>query len=191
MMNGQTQLAAFECPTDEIAAYIDGELDPLFERELEAHLATCELCVRELNEQKQFLCGLNASLKHEAEMDLPANFTKLVVANAESSVSGLRRPRERYNAVFICAGLFLFGLFALGTDAGKIYEGIAGAFDQIGAVGGFFGRIVYSVFLGISIILRSFAAQLRLDAAMAILLPAVVAGLLMYLSRKALRINRA
>src|SRR5438445_5520441 len=113
-MTGQTQIRVFECPTDEIAAYIDGEMDAAREFELETHLAACEICSLELNQQKQFLASLNSSLKHEGDLELPANFTKLIVANAESTVSGLRRPRERFNAMFICAGLFLFALFALG-----------------------------------------------------------------------------
>src|SRR5258708_23340088 len=143
-MNGQTQIRELECPSDEIAAYIDGEMDAAREFELEAHLTVCETCSLELNQQKQFLAGLNSSLKHEAEIELPANFTKLIVANAESTVSGLRRPRERFNAIFICAGLFLFALFALGTEAGPTFDGVSNIFDQIAAVGGFFGLIISS-----------------------------------------------
>src|SRR2546423_3864915 len=104
-MSSQPQTIVFECPTDEIAAFIDGEMDPVREFELETHLALCEICSLELNQQKQFLCGLSSSLKHEDEIELPANFAKLIVANAESTVTGLRRPRERFNAIFICAGL--------------------------------------------------------------------------------------
>ena len=179
------------CPSDEIAAYIDGELDASRELELDAHFLTCSACSDEIKQQKQFLCELDANLRDAGEIDLPANFTKTIVANAESTVSGLRRPRERFNALFICAGLFLFALFALGTDASRVFRGLAVAFDQIAAVGGFFGHLVYSVFLGVAIIVRSLAAQLRFDLLIAGALTATIAALLMFISRKALRLLRA
>jgi len=179
-----------QCPSDEIASYIDGELDPMRELELDAHFMQCAACTHELNQQKQFLCELDYSLKHEGDLDLPANFTKTIVANAESAVSGLRRPRERFNAIFICAGLFLFVLFALGTDALRMLDGVSAVLEQLSALGGFLGHLVFSVFIGISIILRSFAAQIRFDAVLAVL-TAVSAVLLMFVSRKVLRTRRA
>ena len=114
-MTEQMNIRGFECPSEEIAAYIDGEIELVRESELDVHFAACPICSDELNQQKEFLCRLNSSLKQEGDLELPANFTKLIVVNAESTVSGLRRPRERFNAIFICAGLFLFVLFALGT----------------------------------------------------------------------------
>src|SRR5664279_3152743 len=119
----------FECPSDEIASYIDGELDLTRELELDAHFRECSICTDELNQQKQFVCSLDLSLKHERELELPANFTKTIVANAESTVSGLRRPRERFNAIFICAGLFLFVLFALGTNTGSYFEEVSTVYE--------------------------------------------------------------
>ena len=189
-MTSEAQIRTFECPTDEIAAYIDGELVPEHEIELEAHLADCQICSFELNQQKQFLCGLNSSLKNEGEIELPANFTKLIVANAESSVNGLRRPRERFNAIFICAGLFLFALFALGAEAGKVLDGVSNIFDQIVAVGGVFARLTYSFFVGVAIILRSFASQFRFDAVMAAVVAGLFAVLLVFISRRVRRMLR-
>src|SRR5688572_23637914 len=144
-----------ECPTDDIAAYIDGELDLARELELDGHFAKCVPCTRELNQQKQFLCGLNSGLQRERELELPANFTKRVVANAESTVSGLRRPRERFNAIFICSALLLFVLFALGADAARVFDGVSLIFEKVAIVGGFFGHAIYALFVGVAIILRS------------------------------------
>ena len=187
----KSQVNNFKCPSDEIASYIDGELDRACELELDAHFSECAICADELNQQKQFLCHLDSSLKQERELDLPANFTKTIVANAESTVSGLRRPRERFNAIFICAGLFLFVLFALGTDASRVLDGVWVVFDQIMAVGGFFGHLVYSIFIGVSIILRSFAAQVRIDVVIAVVFTATVGVSLMFISRRVLRMRRA
>jgi len=179
------------CPSYEIAAYIDGELTAERELQLDAHFAACPLCSAELNEQKQVLLSLNASLGYEAEMELPSNFTRLIVANAESSVTGLRRPRERFNAVFICAALFLFGLFALGTDAVGMFNGVVMIFERIVAVGGVFGHLVYSFVLGLVIILRSFAANVHFDAIAAVAVTIILGVSLMYVSRVLLRLRRA
>ncbi len=180
----------FVCPTDEISAYIDAELSSERELALESHVAVCERCAEELNLQKQFLCGLNSSMKYEGEIDLPADFTRHIVANAESTVAGLRRPRERYNAMFICTAMLLFGLFALGADAGRVFSGVGVAFEQVSAVGGFFARVVYSIFLGFAIIIRSLAAQV--GESFLFVVPALAAiVLLMYVSRKVLRTDRA
>src|SRR5687767_7691259 len=90
------------CPSPELSAYIDGELSPREELELEVHLAECRTCADELNLQKSFLNALDSSLDDEIEIPLPKNFTKSVVANAESRVNGLRHPHEWRNAAFIC-----------------------------------------------------------------------------------------
>ena len=186
-----TRTDNFKCPSEEIAAYIDGELSPKRELELDAHFSECSACTDELNQQKQFLCQLDLSLKHGNELDLPADFAKTIIANAESTVSGLRRPRERFNALFICAGLFLFVLFASGADAGRMLRGIPVLFEQVMAVWSFFGHLIYSVFIGVSIILRAFAAQVRYDLAIAVVLTTVSASALMFISRRAVRIRRA
>src|SRR5438045_9741833 len=87
------------CPSDEISSYIDGELDPVRALELDIHFAECASCALELNQQKQFLCELDSNLKRDSELRLPADFAKTIAANPESTVSGLRRPAERFNAV--------------------------------------------------------------------------------------------
>lgn len=186
-----TRQRAFECPADDIAAYIDGELDLVRELELESHFASCADCSEELNQQKQFLCGLNSSLKHEKEIELPADFTKHIVANAESNVSGLRGSRERYNAMFICAALFLFVLFALGAEAGKLFDSLTGFLGQSAAVLGFFGHLVYSLFIGVVIVVRSVASQFRLDASSVLAVVVFFAAALMLVSRKFLSMRRA
>ena len=149
------------CPSYEIAAYIDGELDLSREMEFELHLTKCDLCSVELNRQKHFLCTLNASLMQENDIELPPDFAKKIVVSAESEVSGLRRPRERFNAVFICVTLSLFTLFAVGAGSGAVFGGISSTFEQIAAVGGFFGHIVYSFLVGVVVVLRAVAVPFQ------------------------------
>jgi hypothetical protein len=175
----RTEAILSSCPSDEISAYIDGELTSRRELELDLHFASCRKCNLELNDLKQFLRGLDDSLRLEGDLDLPKDFTNIIVANAESSVSGLRRPRERFNAIFICAGLSLFVLFALGTQVETI-------FDQAAAVGGFFGRLVYSFFIGLTIIVRNVASQSEFGPSTVALLAVIFAGFSLYVSRRVL-----
>ena len=189
-MTDHAQILTRDCPTNEISAYIDGELDIVRELEMDAHFAICPDCTIELNQQKQFLCGLNASLNREQDIELPSNFTRSIVANAESSVSGVRRPRELYNAVFICVALALFVLFALGADAGRMITGAYGMLEQTATVGGIFGQLIYSIFIGIVIVLRSFATQFGFDLVMMVGIPTFFGVSLVFISRKFLRIER-
>jgi anti-sigma factor RsiW len=179
------------CPTDEISAYIDGELDTAREMEFDLHLTGCDQCLAELNEQKHFLRSLDVSLGHEREIELPANFTKFIVANAESTVSGLRRPRERFNALFICAGLLLFVLFAMGAEAGKLFQGLSVIVDQTAAVGSFFGHLIYSVFVGVAVVIRAIAGQFRFDVVAALAVAMAFTAFSLFVSRKVLRTRRA
>lgn len=180
-----------KCPVDEIAAYIDGELEADREMELDAHFAACRSCAGELTLQKQFLSGLESGLKSGNDIDLPPDFTKHIVANAESTVSGLRRPRERFNAIFICTALMLFILFALGADVRRSLDGMAGAIDQATAVAGFFGHFVYAFFLGVAIVMRNFATQVRPEILAAFLISIAVVLFLAFLSQRVLSARRA
>ena len=176
------------CPSPEIAAYLDGELTGADELELEMHFAACSICHAELNSQKQFLQGLELTLRAEGEVDVPADFTRHLIANAESSVSGLRRPRERFNAAFICAALGLFALFAVGADAAGLFT----FFAQAASIAGILGHMIYAILLGAVVIIRSLAAQVGPDAAGAVI--AVLAlglGALWLATRTVLRTRRA
>ncbi len=178
------------CPAFEIAAYIDGELDAARESELELHVATCPDCAEEMNLQKQFLCSLNSSLKNDTEIELPANFTKTIVANAEGSVSGLRRPRERFNAIFICSTLLLFGLFALGAGAGGFLDTFLGIAEKSVAVLSFIGRIAYSVLIGVNVLLRSFGSQAQIPPFVSVIAVTLSCVLFIVVSRRFLRFPR-
>jgi hypothetical protein len=186
-MTQKAGLITNSCPVEDIAAFIDGELDLERELELESHFSICPSCTKELNQQKQFLCGLNSGLRRELE--LPENFTQTVVANAESTVTGLRRPRERFNAIFICSGLFLFVLFAMGADAGKLFDGISLVVEKATIVVGFFGHAIYAVFVGLAIILRSLASQAWFDQLAGVTFMAVLAMVSFVVSLRLFRIR--
>ncbi|MEJ7624833.1 MAG: zf-HC2 domain-containing protein [Pyrinomonadaceae bacterium] len=180
-----------ECPVDELAAYIDGEMADARALMIEEHLAGCSGCRRRLTDQKLFLCGLNASLSRETEIELPANFAKVIAVNAESSVTGLRPARERRSAVYVSIALLVFGVIALGPDAGRLFDAGEASVDRVGAVASIFGRAVYSFFLGMAIILRSVTTEFGPAAGTFLIVPVAVIALIYYFSRKTLRAHRA
>ena len=156
------------CPRPEIVAYVDGELAPREELELELHFAACPTCAAELNEQKKLLCALDFALEEEA-FELPINFTKTVVARAESNVKGLRCPKERFRALFICTVLFLLVILGLGSETETVLAVFVTFFGQVLAVGGFVAHLIYDIAFGVTVILRSLGHQFVFSSLFALL----------------------
>lgn len=148
-----------DCPRSEIAAYLDGELSPRAELELELHFAGCPNCSAELNEQKKLLCALDFALENEDQIELPENFTKVVVANAESNVQGLRCPRERNRALLVCAALFGLIFIGLGAETSQTFASFGTITEKFLAVGGFFVHLVHDISIAAAVIFRAFSLQ--------------------------------
>lgn len=158
-MAPQTPQDQIDCPSLEISAYIDRELPQEVEAELELHFGQCSICVAELNRQKSFLTALSASLEREDQIELPKNFTRSIVANAESRVSGLRRPGEWFTAVFICTALLLFALFAFGNDAESVLRAFGTIAEKVFAVMLVASHYIFDLAVGIAIIVRSLSSK--------------------------------
>lgn len=181
----------FCSPRGDIAAYIDGELTAREELELELHFGNCKACLAELNEQKKLLRVLNAALENERDVQMPADFTRVVVANAESRVSGLRRPQERFKALFVCAALFLLVLLGLGSETRTVFSAFGKFAEQFLAVVGFAWNLIYDAAYGAAIILRSLSQQIVFNSSVsAAVLGALFFVALIGLSRFAARANR-
>ena len=159
---------------NEIAAYIDGELLPREELELESHLVICGECLTEINEQKKLLCVLNFALEDEKRFKLPENFTKIVVANAESKVSGLRRPQERPTALIFCAALFLLVLLGLGRETEAVLNTFANFAEQFLVVAGLVFHLFYDIALGAAIVFRSIGSHLIYNSTVSLALTVIV-----------------
>lgn len=165
------------CPRAEIAEYLDGELSSHAELDLEMHFLGCEACRNELNAQKKLLSALDFALEDEKEFELPENFTKIVVANAESRVSGLRRPTERFKALFICAALFLLVVLGLAGES-EAFVSAGGKFiEQTLAVGSFFGHLIYDFAIGFTVILKSLCFQFVYKSAFSFIFLAILLGI--------------
>ena len=128
----------------------------------------------------------------ETEIELPKDFTKRVVTAAESRVDGLRRPKERLNALFICSALSLFSLFALGADAGRTFAVVDSTIDIVGAIVGTVGHFVLDIGLAAAIILKTLVFIAFSDSAGPALLAALlIVGAGVLFSRFLLRQDRA
>jgi anti-sigma factor RsiW len=164
-----------DCPSIEIAAYLDGELSSNAEAELEAHLSHCSVCTEDLNNQKHFINALNGSLSDLP--DIPADFTKRIVTNAESGVSGLRQKRERLNAAFVIVGLFFFVLFTLGASAPGTIAASMDIVGRLAAVVAFAGHLIYDVAIGAVIVMRSLAGQPAFGPVALIVIVSMIVGI--------------
>ncbi len=162
------------CPLPDVSAYLDGELSARAELELEMHVATCRACADELNLQKSFLNALGSTLDQENGIELPSNFAKAVVTNAESRVSGLRQPHERRNAGFICAALVVLSVIALGSNTEPAFAAATAIAETFFVVAEWAWHFVYDIALGSTIVFRSLASAFLFDSAVAI---ALVLGL--------------
>ncbi len=191
MMQGIEFIDSSVCPSAEISAYIDGELSAPDEMRLELHIAGCLTCADDLNLQKSFLNALDVSLEGEKNIELPPGFTKSVVANAESRVSGLRRPNERRNAAFICVTLIAFSILGLGSNAESSFAAAASVAEKLVAVIESAAHFIYNLAFGSAVVFKSLATKFVFESAFTVSLVLVVFVLSLYIfSRLLTRIHR-
>ena len=180
-----------DCHSYEIALYIDGELSREHEVILEAHFNLCSSCASELTTQKQFLNALDNGVRSAADIELPHDFARKIIATAESNVLGLRDPREQLNALFVITTLSLFALFAFGAESAGLFAGVSEYFEQAASVVGVVARIVISFFVGLVVVLRNVGAPFHLDIALAIFPAILLMPLVFIVSRFFHRERRA
>ncbi|HEX3086959.1 MAG TPA: zf-HC2 domain-containing protein [Pyrinomonadaceae bacterium] len=108
-----------KCQSEEVAAYLDGELDGTALGRFEEHVQQCLVCASELRAQRQLLCTLDVAFNNSRAFDLPSNFARVVTARAENDLTGMRDRGERKRAVQLCVLLALisFGLLGAATRA--------------------------------------------------------------------------
>ena len=192
-MDLQTAKIENKCPRTEIAAYLDGELSPCEELKLEGHFAVCRPCASEFNGQKKLLCALDIAFETgQEQFHLPESFTKTVVIKAESNVSGLRRPEERFRALFVCAVLFLLIILGLGSETEAVFSTFAKFAEQVFAVGSFAAHLVYDIGVAAAGILRLLSSQLIFNSAFPIFIWSLVLLSMMFvLLRFTAKFNRS
>jgi anti-sigma factor RsiW len=175
------------CPREDIAAYVDGELSESERTRLEQHVSECETCSRSLMEQRQFLAVLSASLDSGSALPLPKDFTKKVVASAESSVRGIRQPGELYTAIFICAALLIFALFTLGFGSFGLTSGVYSLGEKLFAFGLLVFKLINSLAFAAAVIVRSLASGLDTIGLLSVAGTIFIATVIYFSTRRVLR----
>ncbi|NNF00368.1 MAG: zf-HC2 domain-containing protein [Pyrinomonadaceae bacterium] len=192
-MNSFSKNIEVGCPRGEVLDYLDGELSPADEFDLELHFKDCKICRDEVNAQKKVSTTLEIMLEEESkEIEVPVDFSKVIAARAESNVSGLRQPRERSKALYICAVLFFLVVIGLGTELNSVLGAFERSAEQFAAVGGFIFHLVFDLANGVSIILRNLSHRFVFGSVISLgLIVAFFIFTSLALSRIVLRYNRA
>lgn len=162
----------------DISEYLDGELSAAAEMSLEEHFVKCSECRAEFNLQKQFHNILNSTLETEPEFKLPDNFAKAVATAAESDVRSLRRSHEIRNAGAIILIALAFAGVIAALSGGAVSGGAAIVVDKVTAVITAGWHLVYSLALGVSVMVRSLTSGIKEHASIWLAI-AGVAGLVL------------
>ncbi len=134
------------CPLEDVAAYVDGELEGEAVERFEEHLAECTSCIEELRTQRQLLCTLDSAFSDSSSIELPPEFSRLVTARAESDLRGVRRQPERRRALKLCAALALISFALMGAAArGLVIDPLRSAWRAAAALLEIFSHAVFDV----------------------------------------------
>lgn len=144
-----------ESVVTQIGAYLDGQLDFHALAQFEAHLDACRTCRTELTAQRQFLCELDSALSTRNELELPANFARVVSARAASDMSGVRSGGERRRALLVCLTLAITAFTLLGATSGRsVLLNVRMLLSKVMGILTFVWSTLHDAFVGLTIVLR-------------------------------------
>lgn len=153
--------AHHDCERENIAAYIEGELEPSTRIALEEHIKQCDRCVLELQEQRRFMCELDSAFRSPFELAVPTNFAQVVAVHAESDMRGVRNTAEHKRALQFCILLGLAAFILLGAAASKAeLVGAASAVNKAAGVFGLVSRTIYEAATGLASMARLLSRSL-------------------------------
>jgi anti-sigma factor RsiW len=156
---------AYICETENIAAYIDGELEPSRRAALEEHLKQCADCAADLQAQRVFMCELDSALTSPFELAVPPNFAKVVAVRAESDMRGVRDASEHKRALRFCIVLGLAAFALLGVAASKaVLLNVRGMAGKVVGVLGFFAKTTADAASGLTVMSRVAGQGLVIDS---------------------------
>lgn len=156
------------CDTENIAAYIDGELDSVRRVALEQHIEQCNRCASELQAQRLFMCELDSALASPFNLAVPPNFAQVVAVHAESDMRGVRHRSEHTKALRFCIILSLAAFALLGVASSKaVILNIRSAAANVFGVVGLFARTTFDAAAGFTVISRVMSRGLISDSRLA------------------------
>jgi anti-sigma factor RsiW len=156
------------CATENIAAYVDGDLDPALHSALEAHLKECARCTSDLQSQRLFMCELDSALASPFNLEVPEDFAQVVAVRAESDMSGVRDRAEHARALRFCIilGLAAFALLGFAYSKAMLLNASSFASKLFGVLS-FFGTAVFNAATGLGVITRVVSRALIMDSGFA------------------------
>jgi Putative zinc-finger len=140
---------------EQIASYIDGDLDESACALFEQHLLECRPCNSELNAQRLFMQELDATLALVPDLPMPMNFAQIVAARAVSDMRGVRDGVEHLRAFRFCLILAIVSFALLGAAASRavLFSGRTVAYQILG-IFGVLWTTLYDVAVGLTVIWR-------------------------------------
>jgi anti-sigma factor RsiW len=158
-----TNTETFERPhaCQDVAAYLDGELDAIQGTRFEQHTKTCAPCATALREQRRLLCVLDAAFgDSQQQFQLPANFTQVVKARAQSDMSSVRHRSERRRALLLCAGLAALSFALLGGQAwDELFSPLRAVAGVLATMLDMGAHVVGEAIAGVALVLRVLGGQ--------------------------------
>ena len=182
------------CRSEEIVAYLDGELDASSLARLEQHFETCSECAAELRAQQRILNELNFALTDEPAIELPKNFAQVVATRARSDMSGIVRDRrERRRALRLCAMLATVSFMLLGGAAlsESVFSPLRAIWKGTAALFGFLAHALYDAGASVTVISRGLGGHLLFESRVPGLLVLLLLALALFtLARLIIRYHR-
>jgi predicted anti-sigma-YlaC factor YlaD len=143
------------CQLEDVAAYLDGELDGAALEIFEAHLKSCADCTTQLRVQRQLLCTLDFAFNESRPFELPRDFTRVVAAHAENDLSGMRKWSERRRALQLCAVLALISFALLGAASRTlVLDPLRSFFRITGSLLNLVWQAIYDAGTGVALVVR-------------------------------------
>jgi hypothetical protein len=144
------------CKSEEIAAYLDGELSEAERSVFEQHVADCAPCAGQLREQRRLLCALDFALGQERSLPMPADFARVVAAHAQSDMRGVRARSENRRALWLCVLLAAVSALLIGGAAlnESVLAPVRAMAKPAATILGFFWHMLYNAGAGLVVISR-------------------------------------
>ncbi|OLE54992.1 MAG: hypothetical protein AUG51_04945 [Acidobacteria bacterium 13_1_20CM_3_53_8] len=153
------------CQGEDVAAYLDGEMDGAESLRFEEHMVECASCRTRLREQRSLLCTLDVALNDKRSLSLPIDFAHVVATHARSNMGGVLDRAERKRALLWCAILAASSFILLGTALREtVVKPAASIARQIAIVCDIAGRATYDAGSSFAVISRSVGWHLLFES---------------------------
>lgn len=152
------------CNSNLLVAYVEGDLDAATTDVVDEHLQGCVSCRSELRAHQLFICELDAALTENVNVEMPANFSRVVAARASSDMSGVRSSSEHRKALLFSLGLAVGGTALLGSAASQSTLGAVGKIPAtVFTLMEFLWSALYNLAASITVISRVLSRKLVVE----------------------------